>query len=654
MALAAAVGAVLATAALSIDPDVVELSESWLQQFDFASGLATSVERGQRIAGGPVILMYLWQTAVIVGLVTFGVAGFAFLVSATRFVERAVRQRMRGWNTDTLLDVAADHDGRSGMILMGSGDFAPVRESTRHKILLARRGLSATVVAGTAWITVAFGIRLLVLALGLAKAETAATLLSAADVVLLLAPGGACLLFALFFIGWERLLLGRLGRPHSFEADPEDVSRWYESHPGEATEPATPLTKKRERTTVWSARTVLVVLVLLGPLALIGLVLASLATFTATRFPDWHAASTASIVAGLEAIDRRDPIGTARSAWSRYLPLPDSTPTEVATELLRVLNHGTDHPDALPDYPAVTSAFFQWDELERRTITDRAFERALRREIPPDTLDLVNRLANHARTGLLRRLAATPRIDVLSAIALGDDSGAPATLTGQRRLDPIVLEAARANVLGAVLHAAQGDVEAAYRRLGENAAIGEHLLAVPSYAINHQGLTLLSGHALLPLASLERARGEIDNAVQLARAAEEVRAVRDLGGAVGLAVFPGNLGQFANAVTDRRVPTGYRIRWLTQGWAGSCAFPREILLGPSPQRVVAMHAIADSMENRPAVAEALRSSEADWRRPFSSSRTSAEQSPSHVRVLDRLFLGSLLRVLSCADPSTAQ
>ncbi len=655
MALAAAVGAVLATTALSIDPDVVALSDRWLRQFDFTSGLAGSIERGGRqTAGGPVILMYLWQTAVIVGLVTFAVAGFAFLLSATRFVERAVRQRMRGWKTDTLLDVAADHDGRSGMILAGSGDFAPVRESTRRKILLARRGLSAAVIAGTVWITVAFGIRLLVLALGLAKAETTATLLSAADVVLVLAPGGACLLLALSFMGWERLLLGRLGRPHSFEADPEDVSRWYESHPSEGTEPAEPLTRERERTTVWSARTALVALVLLGPLALTGLILASLATFTATRFPDWHAASTASMIAGLEAVNRRDPLGTAQSVLSPYLPPRDSIPQEVATELLRVLNHGPEHPDALASYRVPASSLFQWDEFEQRTVTDRAFERALRQEIPSDTLALLGQLANHPRTGLLRRLAGTPDIDVLAALDPSDVSAGSVGTEAERRLNPIVMESAQANVLASVLHAARGEVDLAYRRLGENAAIGEHLLAVPAYAVNHQALSLLSAHALLPLASLERARGEIDNAVRLARAAEELRALRDLGGAVGLAVAPGNLEQFAGAVADRRIPAGYRIRWLEQGWAGSCAFPREILLGPSPQRVAAMHAIADAMEPMPMVADALRASETEWRHPFSASRGERGRTPTRVRLLDRLFLGSLLRVLSCADPGTSQ
>jgi hypothetical protein len=595
--------------------------------------------------------MYLWQTAVIVGLVTFAVAGLSFLLSAARFLERAVRQRMRGWQTDTLLDVAADHDGRSGMILAGSGDFAPFRESTRRKILLARRGLSGTLLAGTSWIIAAFGLRALLLALGIARVEATATLLGPADVLLTLVPGGACLILALVFIIWERLLLGRLARPHSFEADLQDVARWYESHTGEEAEPAPALKRERERLAVWSSWLAVAALVFLGPVVLVGLILASLATFTATRFPEWHGAGTSSLVASLDYIDRRDPVGAARVLWEPYLPQRDSTPEEVATELLRVLNRDHQHADGLAAYDVEIAALFQWDEVEGRTVTDRAFERALRREIPTDTLELLSQLANHPRTGLLRRLAGTPRIDVVAVLA-GDDMGAGESETGGRMaLHTVVLDAARANVLAAVLDVAQGNADVAYTRLGENASIGEHLLEVPLHWVDRQALDLLANHTLLPLASLERARGEIDGAVRLARATEDLRLVRDLGNAAGLAVDPDNFEAFEKAVTDERIPSGYRVLWLRQGWAGSCAYPREILLGPSAARVAAMRYVASSIDRQPTSQAVLGSSEASWRWPFSSARTSTSTTQGARRFLDRMFVGSVLRVLACGNPT---
>lgn len=647
MALTAAVGALLATTALSVDPGVVAVSQDWLGRVDLPWGFAAARRGSEAIAGGPVLLMYLWQTAVIVGLVTFGVAGISFLFLAVHFLERAVRQRTRGWHTNTIVDVAADHDGRSGLILTGSGDFAPFRSSTRRKIILARRALSATLLAGTSWIIVTFGVRVLLLALGVARAESASTLLDPSDVGVILTPGGAALVLSLAFILWERVLLGKLSRPHSFEADPEDVTRWYESHPSEGKDAAAAPSPKKERLAIWSAWIAAVALVFLGPVMIIGLILASLATFTATRFPEWHGAETPNLIRGLDYIDRRDPIGFARSLWEPYLPPSDSTPREVATELLRLLSRGPQEPEALASYDLDIAALFPWDEVERRTVTDRIFEQALRREIPTDSLDLLRRLANHPRTGVLRRLAATPDIDVVAA--LGDET--PKGEAAEAPAELPVIDAIRANVLTAVLQAAEGDVNQAYARLGENASIGEHLLATPLHQLDRAALTLLANHVLLPIASLERARGEIDRAVQLARAADDLRLVRDLGSAAGLALDPENLADFRRAISDERVPSGYRILWLQQGWAGLCAYPREILLGPSARRVAAMRFASDSTTLPPAAQEAMTTAEAVWRWPFASARANAAPDLStRWRMLDHLFVGSIMRVFHCGDP----
>jgi hypothetical protein len=215
------------------------------------------------------------------------------------------------------------------------------------------------------------------------------------------------------------------------------------------------------------------------------------------------------------------------------------------------------------------------------------------------------------------------------------------------------MEAVRANVLAAVLDAAEANPIGAAARLGENAGFGEHLLQAPLNAINREGMYLLSNHALLPLASLERARGEIDRAVLLARAAEQLALVRNLGDAVGLATDPSDFGKFTKAVTEEKIPSGYRSLWLQQGWAGLCAYPREILIGPSRKRITAMQAVADSMGDLPFAQEGFRSSEAGWRWPFTSTRAAPDETPRLMRVLDRLFLGSMLRILACVDPSAS-
>jgi hypothetical protein len=293
--------------------------------------------------------------------------------------------------------------------------------------------------------------------------------------------------------------------------------------------------------------------------------------------------------------------------------------------------------------------FFEWNALERRTVTDLAFVRAIEKTIPPDTIEILEFLANHPRTVLLRRLAVALTVDILGNSILE----APTASAPLRSLPMTVTEATRANVLAAVFEVSQGNIELALTRLGENVAIGEHLLRTPTFTANRLALSILRNQALYPLASLERARGNADRAAQLDRAAEQVRLSQQVGNAAALAADPGDFDRFSAAVTDPHVPIGYRVLWLRQGWAGLCAHPREIILGPSSFRQEAMVAVANSMSDNPLVGQEARLFEALWRWPVTAALGAERDSPTEVRLEDRMLMGTIFRVLSCATPGAA-
>jgi len=645
LALLAAAGAGVAALAWSFVPEVLMAGADWLRQFEIAPEFSLSVaQTPSDLSNTAVLVMFLWQVALTVGLVVYGVAGLGFLSATSRTVDRVFRQRCLGWRISTLLDIIADHDGRSGIVIAGTGDFGSFKEPQRKRILWARRGAYAAIAVGAFWVIAVFAIRSLFLVLGLTYAEATSTLLSTFDTALILAPGGLFIALGLACRLWERQILGRLGRQHSFDAEPDDVSRWYESLGEDDAQPAAVFGWAQDRFAVWSLHLTRLALFLVVPVVAVTLALGSVATLTAGRFSGRFGASAAELLATLEDIHREDPIGTARAAWLRYLPPRDSIPGSLETDWMRRLRLNGREPDAIPAYGVPLAEFFEWDSAERRTDTEVAFVRAIDNEIPPDTVAMLEFLANHPRTMLLRRIAGNTSIDFWDTTSLTES---PDSSSAMRSIAMTVTEAVRANVLAAVFDASQGNMELAAQRLGENAAIGEHLLRIPRVAANRLAMSLLSNQALQPLASLERARGNAERAVQLERAAQQMRLARRFGNAAGLAPDPNDFGQLIAATTDQGVPAGYRVSWLRQSWAGLCAHPREILLGPSTERMTRMHVVADAMAEIPRISDDAEFFEAEWRWPTTTRRTGPPESPAHVRLEDRLFVGTLFRVLSC-------
>ena len=129
MALLAAAGAGVAALAWSFVPEVLLAGADWLQRFELAPEFSGSVSQTRgNFSNTAVLVMFLWQVALTVGLVVYGVAGLGFLSAISRTVERVLRQRSLGWRITTLVDLIADHDSRSGMVIAGTGDFGSFKE----------------------------------------------------------------------------------------------------------------------------------------------------------------------------------------------------------------------------------------------------------------------------------------------------------------------------------------------------------------------------------------------------------------------------------------------------------------------------------------------------------------------------------------------
>jgi hypothetical protein len=637
----------VATLAWTFVPEILIAGVDWLRRFEISPDiLAPTDQTKSGVSNTAVLAMFLWQVALTVGLVMYVAAGLAFLSTASRTAERVFRQRSLGWRFSTLFDIAVDHDGRSGLVIAGTADFASFKGSRRKTILWARRGTVAAVAIGALWIVAAFAARSVLLILGLNEPATTTTLLNTFDSALILIPGILLVSCGFGFTLWERKILGKLGRRQIFDAEPTDVEAWYESVRADDAQPAPTLSWGQDRLAVWGMRIARLCLFLLLPVVAFALALGTVATLTAGRFSERFGAGAAELLALHEDIEREDPIGISRSIWTPYLPPSVLESASRTSEWLRRLRLNTGSTEAITGFGLPMADFFEWHALERRTITDRAFARAMAGEIPQDTLELLEFLANHPRTLLYRRLANASYVDILDESSIGDTT----TSVSLRSLATTVTEAARANVLASVFEASLGDTELAVRRLGENAAIGEHLLQTPRVAANRLALSIMRNQVLLPLASLERARGDLHRVAQLERAAERLRFGQRLGNAAALAPDIDNLDRFMAAVTDRRVPAGYRLLWLQQGWAGLCAHPGEIILGPSSERLTAMLGVANAMPDSSLARRDAEFFEASWRWPVTTAIQGVPSSRDEVRLEDRMLMGTVFRVLSCAMP----
>jgi hypothetical protein len=213
---------------------------------------------------------------------------------------------------------------------------------------------------------------------------------------------------------------------------------------------------------------------------------------------------------------------------------------------------------------------------------------------------MVEVLGNHPVTGLFRQLARAREVDLLGASLdrpVADYSSLadlPELAYGRFR------EAAQANALSAVLAVSRGDYAGAVTRLGENAAIAEHFLRVPRLFANQFGIGMLQDLAILPLADLERIRGDSGLADQLEAAADGLRQEGFSRGwslgMIGLAADPEHLGNYSAVLVDERVLPGHRVESFAGAWIGLCLNPRELISGRDPGRERTVLSAAASMQ----------------------------------------------------------
>jgi hypothetical protein len=238
------------------------------------------------------------------------------------------------------------------------------------------------------------------------------------------------------------------------------------------------------------------------------------------------------------------------------------------------------------------------------------------RELSSDTVRLLEALSEHPRTVLLRQIARAQQVDLFGStldrpvLSYGTLDSLPQAPYGLLR------PSAQANVLGALLEISRHDWNAAAARLGENVALAEHFLRAPSLFANRYGVGILQQLALLPLAELERSRGNREQAQRLTSAGDQMReeVLRHAWPSrlAGLAADPTELSLFSAALRSERLSPGYRVESYNGGWAGFCLNWWEILRGLSPLRERAVLHTADATPDIPHAGELARLTARMW------------------------------------------
>jgi hypothetical protein len=243
----------------------------------------------------------------------------------------------------------------------------------------------------------------------------------------------------------------------------------------------------------------------------------------------------------------------------------------------------------------------------------RAFQSAAGGTLRPGLRDSLAVLTVQPRTELFRRiaratLAGTELADLGNPFAASDASRAAGTpRTAQLQ------EAALANTAGAILAVARHDLPTAEQRIGENAAFAEQLLKAPDVGANQLAFRILRDLVVEPLGVLVKLGARGLDAAAVRDAPQHLdEAMPYTAGAAGLTVNPHDLIQFTAAVRNPRIPTGFRVVWLYEGWAGLCANPWELLTGPSAARRQAMLSAADVMSDVPRARDLALADGTQW------------------------------------------
>jgi hypothetical protein len=381
----------------------------------------------------------------------------------------------------------------------------------------------------------------------------------------------AALLVAGAALIWERRLIGapwrRIHRrtfdvPSEFT--PEEVSSWYAELPGNpAPEPSTRPPSR------FLARSIEVGGGLITGWIIVAVILLVVSTFLAGRFARRLGPDTATLAELVSGSDRGSTLADAKAVMQGYLPA-GTNEADSDTLLAALL---IEPPRGLPLYPVEPRTVLgSKSRLAATTLVQDALRRAT--EFSADTLKIMSELGDHPRTTAVRTLA---RARAVTFPVEGDMSSAIRT-------------AVEANAAGAVVAAARGNLTEAAARLGENASIADLAVTAPGPYWPETGLRMLQSLALLPLAEVERLRGNKIQESGLRRAAVGIsETIYRFGpslrlGAIGLGGDPRDLRLLRLLQDDRSIPTGLRAAAVEESGNAVCLNPREWLAGASPSR----------------------------------------------------------------------
>jgi predicted Ser/Thr protein kinase len=618
VSLLAVAGGLMTFSALTFTPRILQVHPYWLARFtpvlpQSETGLVAVRDLG-------ATSQFVWQSLLIVGLTAFAASVVGLAIAAAQTGRFLWTRRHRGWRWQTLIDVAVDHDGKSGLLLVGAREFASLDAAVRRQVLRARRVRTIGELSAGVWLAV----------VGLAWAASLVTgLVSNAAIASPMAlgyywaatlPAITALVAGALADNRERRLTSVVTKRPAFVESEADIAVWYGGVPDvPGPEPARPGPARTSALAVPVAIAGLTLVVLLAIIAAAASALVG-AIVTARLGP-----GTVQLSAALDAISRDDPIGTARRVAAAYLPAgrdgDDSTTTD---RLRRLLWRPGSAPFALLDYhPSPASVYDAWRLAVRppadpgrrpfRRLAAPGFEvlrRAIAGRIPADTVRLLQATGRHPRTVAFGELVRADHWDLPQPSPAGE-SASSAWLGA-------INQAAVANFLAAIGDVAAGETARARSRLGENAAAGLLFLGSPVELASWQGRIMLS-EALVHLAELEQLLGDPPKAAELREAMQRLSLLRllttfDL---PGLAADPANLASTNGILGDGRLPAEWRVRLLHRVFDGACTNPREILLGASPARTAFVRAADTAMPDIPHANElAIVAADSPLRRRF--------------------------------------
>jgi len=549
--------------ALAVPLPGVHTAAGWWEAWAGGSFVATSTARAPN--GDAVVL---WQVTVLLSMLSLSIGLGLFVGLMARARRTTFELRGRGWRKETIRDAVADPDGRTGLILVGLAEFADKPSADRVRIRRARRRAHAALLTGAGWIVVVLAAWAASIVAGSPlqpeggpPVGLAALFVVGIPLLAVLLFGGAALYRERRDIGvrWRRAHTGTFTVPSDFTA--AEITSWYAELPGD---PGPALSNGPPSRTVLRS-------IELGAAVFTGWIISAVSLLVTSVFLAGQLArrvgpDTAKVAAFVEGMDSRSPLANARVAL-RIKPSTSGRDNATSDTLLPGLLEAP--PRGLPVYPVEPRVVLgsRQSGFTSTTLVQDALSRATR--FSADTLEILSRLDGHPRTKALRALARTQAVRLPLE---GDVSSSIRT-------------AMEANAAGAVLASARGDLTDAAARFGENAAIAELALASPGPYWPETGLRMLHSLVLLPLAEVERLRGNVVRETELRRAATDVaETIYMFGpslrvGAIGLGADPRDLRLLRRLQLNDFVPPGFRVAAVEESGNAVCLNPREWLAG---------------------------------------------------------------------------